>query len=264
MKGLRGDLLAQKVIEREVSSKIAVTDQEVNDFYRRISAQFNLTEDAYHLAQIVVTGQRDQQPGNRTGDDATTPQAATAKVQMLMERLKAGTPFADLAMDFSEDPESAPRGGDVGLVSASALKQAPPPLREAVLKLQPGSVSVVSMEGGYTVVALVAKQAAGLRDLSMPEVREGITEHAEGPARTTAAHGVPEAVRNRATVVNHLARRLVESQGKAPALTPTAPRHAVDTCAVFGPSTSRATSRRCARADRCRRSSMRTMTGCTC
>ena len=35
---------------------------------------------------------------------------------MLMERLKAGTPFGDLAADFSEDPESAPRGGDLGFI----------------------------------------------------------------------------------------------------------------------------------------------------
>ena len=45
---------------------------------------------------------------------------------MLMERLKSGTPFNELAMDYSEEPQSAPRGGDVGLVSVSALRQAPP------------------------------------------------------------------------------------------------------------------------------------------
>ena len=69
---------------------------------------------------------RDANLNNRTGDDAVTPQAAAAKMQMLMERLKAGAPFNELAMDFSEEPQSAPRGGDVGLISATALKQAPP------------------------------------------------------------------------------------------------------------------------------------------
>ena len=43
-----------------------------------------------------------------------------------MERLKAGASFGDLARDFSEDPESAPRGGDLGLVPLSAVKQAAP------------------------------------------------------------------------------------------------------------------------------------------
>ena len=37
-----------------------------------------------------------------------------AKVQMLMERLKGGASFQDLAMRYSEDADSAPRGGDLG------------------------------------------------------------------------------------------------------------------------------------------------------
>jgi peptidyl-prolyl cis-trans isomerase SurA len=93
---------------------------------------------------------------------------------MLMERLKSGTLFNELAMDYSEEPQSTPQGGDVGLVSVSQLRQAPPQLRDAVMKSQPGNVSVVTMEGGYTIVALVAKQAAGQRDLSMPAVRNSI------------------------------------------------------------------------------------------
>lgn len=221
--GVRRDLLAQKVIEREVTSKVTVTDQEVTDFFNANRAQFNLPEDAYRIAQIVVTAQKETQLANRTGDDATTPQAAQAKVQMLMERLKAGTPFPDLAMDFSEDPESAPRGGDVGLVPISALNQAPKPLRDAVLKLQPGSVNVVGMEGGFTIVALIAKQTKGQRDLSMPEVKDGIANTLKGRREQLLRTAYLEAVRNRATVVNHLARRLVDSQGKLPAVPALAP-----------------------------------------
>ena len=61
-----------------------------------------------------------------------------------MERLKAGASFSDLAIGYSEDPESAPRGGDLGLVPMSRLKQAPPPLRDAVLQKPAGGVNVVS------------------------------------------------------------------------------------------------------------------------
>jgi peptidyl-prolyl cis-trans isomerase SurA len=214
--GLRRDLISQKLIEHEVTSKIGVTDQEVNDFFQANKAQFNLTEDAYHLVQIVVTAAREQQITNRSGDDATTPQAATAKAQMLMERLKAGTPFAELAMDYSEDPQSAPRGGDVGLVPVSALRQVPPALRDAVMKSQPGTVSLVPMEGGFTIVAVVAKQAAGQRDLSMPDVRNGITQTLRGRREQLLRTAYVEATRNKAVVVNLLARRVVDSQGKVP------------------------------------------------
>lgn len=222
---LRRDLMAQKVIERDVASKITVTDQDINDFFQANKAQFNLTEEAFHIAQIVVTPVRDADLNNRRGDDATTVQAATGKVQMLMERLKSGTPFGEVAMDYSEDPQSAPRGGDVGLVPASALRQAPPQLRNAVMKLQPGSVGVVSVEGGHAIVALVAKQAAGQRDPSMPEVRDGIAATLRGRREQLLRTAYLESVRNKATVVNHAARRIVESQGKlAPTPSSSAPK----------------------------------------
>jgi peptidyl-prolyl cis-trans isomerase SurA len=213
---LRRDLLAQKVIEREVTSKITVTDQDVTDFFQANKAQFNLTEDAFHLAQIVVTPVKDATLNNRTGDDATTSEAAGAKVQMLMERLKSGTPFNQLAMEYSEDPQSAPQGGDVGLVLVSQLRQAPPQLRNAVMKMQPGTVSVVGMGGGYTIVALVAKQAAGQRDPSIPEVREGIINTLRGRREQLWRTAYLEAIRDKAKVVNHVAQRIVEAQGKLP------------------------------------------------
>jgi len=220
---LRRDLTTQKVINQEVTSKITVTEQEINDFYQANKAQFNLTEEAYHLAQIVVTPVQEPQIANRTGDDATSPQAAAAKAQMLMERLKSGTPFNELAMDFSEDPQSAPRGGDVGMVPASALREVSPQLREAVTKSQPGSVSMVPVDGGFTIVGVVAKQPPGQRDLNTPGVRDGITANLRGRREQLLRTAYLEAARNKATVVNYLARRLVESQGKlsaAPTLGP--------------------------------------------
>ena len=221
--GLRRELLAQKVIDQEVGSKITVTAQEVSDFFLANRAQFNLAEEAYHIAQIVVTPVRDAQVANRTGDDAATPQAATAKVAMLMERLKAGTSFTDLAMDFSEDPESAPRGGDLGLVPVSRLAQAPPQLRDAVLKKAPGSVNVASAGGAHTLVLVVAHEQAGQRDLSTPGVRDRITEALRARKEQLLRAAYVTAVRSDAQVVNYLARRLVESQGKMPSVQPAAP-----------------------------------------
>ena len=57
-------------------SKITVSDREVTDAFNANRAQFNVPEEAYHIAQIVVTPVRDQQVGNANGDDATTPQQA--------------------------------------------------------------------------------------------------------------------------------------------------------------------------------------------
>jgi peptidyl-prolyl cis-trans isomerase SurA len=221
--GLRRDLLVQKVIERDVVSKVAVSDQDVTDFFNANRAQFNFPEEAYHIAQIVVTPVREANVRNQSGDDATTPQAALSKTQMLMERLKGGVSFGDLARDYSEDPETAPRGGDLGFVPLSALKTAPPPLRDAVLQLTPGSVRVVSSGGAHTIVLLVAHEQAGQRDLTTPAVREGITSTLRGRKEQLLRAAYLTSVRSDAKVVNYLARRLTESQGKLPALAPAGP-----------------------------------------
>ncbi len=221
--GLRRELLIQKVITQEVGSKVAVTDQEISDFFAANRAQFNIPEESYHLAQIVVTPVREQELTNRTGDDATTPQAATAKAQMLMERLKAGAAFGELAVGYSEDAESAPRGGDLGLVPVSRLKQAPPQLRNAVLNKEPGSVNVASAGGGHTLVLVVAHEPAGQRDLSMPPVRERISGVLRERREQLLRAAYLTSVRGDATVVNHLARRLLESKGATPSLQPAAP-----------------------------------------
>jgi peptidyl-prolyl cis-trans isomerase SurA len=220
---VRRELLTQKVIEQQVRSKIAVTDQEVTDFFNANRARFNFAEEAYRIAQIVVTPVRDPRVANRTGDDATTPQAASAKAGMLMERLKTGASFSDLAMDYSEDPESAPRGGDLGLVPLSSLKQAPPALRDVVLKAAPGTVNMVSAGGAHTIVLIVAHEAAGQRDLSMPAVRESITETLRTRREQLLRTAYLSAVRSDAQVVNHVARRLIETQGKMPSLQVAAP-----------------------------------------
>ena len=220
---LRRDMLANKVMEREVTAKIAVTDDDIKTFYETNRASFNRNEDAYHIAQITVTPVRANQQINRSGNDAATPQEAQAKAQMLMERLKAGTPFAELAADFSEDPESAQRGGDLGFVPVSALRSVPAPLRDAVLNSQPGSVRMVSIGGGHTIVLLVAKDTAGQKDLSMPQVKEMITNTLKGRREQLLRAAYVNALRNDATVVNHLADRIVETQGKVPSLAPSAP-----------------------------------------
>lgn len=221
--GLRRDLLTQKLIEREVTGKVAVTDAEITDFYNANRASFNRPEDAYHIAQIAVTPVRDQQITNRTGNDAATPQEAASKAQTIMERLKSGASFADLAADFSEDPQTAQRGGDLGFVPVSALRQAPAPLRDAVLKSEPGTVKLVSQDGAHTIVLLVAKDTAGQKDLSAPSVRDAITQTLRGRREQLLRAAYLGALRNQAVVVNQIAQKLLETPGKVPALGPTAP-----------------------------------------
>ena len=223
--GIRRELLTKKVIDHEIGPKIAVSDQDVTDFFTANRAQFNVAEESYHIAQIVVTPVRDPQIANGTGDDATTPQAAAAKIQMLMERLKAGASFRDLAMGYSEDPQSAPRGGDLGFVPVSRLKQAPPQLRDAVLNKAPGTVNVVSAGGAHTLVLVAGHEQAGQRDLSTPGVKDQISGTLRGRKEQLLRAAYLTSVRNDAKVTNYMARRLVESSGQMPTAPLSTPRN---------------------------------------
>jgi peptidyl-prolyl cis-trans isomerase SurA len=196
--GLRREMVVQKLLEREVTSRVSVTDQEVSAFFQANRSQFNRTEDAYRVAQIVITPEKDAQIANRTGSDATTPQEATAKLQMIMERLKSGASFAAVAADFSEDPQTAPRGGDLGFLPLSTIQKYPPQLRDAVLTAKPGSAKVLGANGGYVIAVVLGKDPAGQKDLGTPGVKDAISQ-------------------------SLIARRVVESQGKVPALAPAAP-----------------------------------------
>jgi peptidyl-prolyl cis-trans isomerase SurA len=220
--GLRRDMQVQKLFEREVGSKVVVSDQDVAAFFEANRAQFNRTEDAYRVAQIVITPVREARIANRTGNDATTPEEAAAKSRMVMDRLKSGASFADVAADFSEDPDSAPRGGDLGYVPVSSLQRLPPQLRDAVLKGTPGSARLMAGGGAYTVVLVVAKDAAGQKDLSMPEVKDAITQGLRNRREQLLRAAFLGTIRNDAVVVNLIAKRLVESQGKMPSVVPAA------------------------------------------
>jgi len=84
-------------------------------------------------------------------------------------------------------------------------------------------VNVASEGGGYTMVLVVSREAAGQRDLSIPAVREGITLTLRTRKEQLLRTAYLTAARGDAQVVNYLARRLVESKGTMPSLQPTAP-----------------------------------------
>lgn len=221
--GLRRELLARKVLEREVIEKVNVPDAAVADFYNANRAQFNIAEDSYRLAQIAVTPVPDPQQANRAGDDATTPAEAQQKAAGLMRRLQEGAAFDELARDHSEDPQTAPRGGDLGLVPVSALQRTTPALRDAILKTKPGSVTPVVVNGTHMLVAVMGIEKAGQRDLSMPEVRQTIMANLRGRKEQLLRAAYLTALRSDADVVNYYARRLVTSQSQSKPASTAAP-----------------------------------------
>jgi peptidyl-prolyl cis-trans isomerase SurA len=218
---LKGDLRRQlsidKLLNREVVAKISITDQDIANFYNANRAQFNLAETQYHVARIVVTPRPDPSIHNRKNDKASSEAEAGRKIVMLEKQLETGTDFSELAMDYSED-SSASTGGDIGFVGESSLNQSDPALKKAVLSMKPGQVStpIQTKDGSYNILKLIAKEPAGDRQLSDPQVQQAIRDALRSRKEQLLRSAYLIEARDDAHVTNYLAQQILESAGKLP------------------------------------------------
>jgi peptidyl-prolyl cis-trans isomerase SurA len=218
---LRRQLSIQKLLNREVVAKISITDQDVTDFYNANKAQFNVAEPQYHIAQIVVTPRKEQQIRNRKNDDASNEAEAQRKVKMLMDRLNSGADFAQLAMDYSEDVNTAGTGGDLGYVPESALNQSDPALKKAVVGLKSGQVSqpiqIQPKDGTrILILKLITRESPGLRGLAETQVQQTIRDTLRNHKEQLLRVAYLAIARDGARVTNFLAEQVMEAAGKLP------------------------------------------------
>ena len=220
---LRRQLSIQKLLNREVVAKVSITDPEVGEYYNANRAQFNVAEPTYHLAQIKVTPRKDPQIRNRKNDDATNEAEAQRKVKMLTDRLNSGADFAQLAMDYSEDMNTAATGGDLGFVPESALNspQVDPALKHAVLGLKAGQVSAPiearDQDGkSYHILKLISRESPGQRSIAEPQVQQNIRDTLRSRKEQLLRSAYLATARDEARVSNYLAQQVIEAAGKLP------------------------------------------------
>lgn len=216
-RNIRRDLSIQKLLNREVVAKITITDQDISDYYAQNPQQFNITEPQYHLAKIVVTSHPDPSVHNRKNDKAANETEAGRKAAMLEQKLSAGADFTQLAMDYSEDSSSS-SGGDLGFQAESDFNRSDPAIKKIILALHPGEVShAIPTHDGYLILKLIAKEAAGVRQLSDPQVQQGIREMLRNRKEQLLRTAYLMEARDEAHVTNYLAGQIIESAGRLPA-----------------------------------------------
>jgi peptidyl-prolyl cis-trans isomerase SurA len=217
---IRRSITVDKVINKEVSSKIGITDQDVANYYNTHKGEFNLIEAQYHLAQIMVTPTPNPQVHNQN-DKAQNEADAHKKIQMIANRLDSGDDFATLAMKYSEDPETSGNGGDLGTVPESSLRNTDPTTRDDVMKLKPGQYSPIitvvnpqtRQEVGFRIVKLVAKEPAGQREFNDPRVQQAIRSQLHDRREQLLKSAYYDVLRNSAKVENYYAQSVLNSNG---------------------------------------------------
>ena len=203
---LRRDLTVQKLFNKEITSQISISDQDITDFYNSNKATFNLAEPQVHMAQILVTPQPDANVHNLKNDKAQNDEQAKRKIEGLYQRVQHGEDFAMLAQNFSEDPNSTQSGGDLGFIPESTLDKANVDLRKMLMALQPGQwTNIIHTDEGYRILKVITKEPAGQRALSDPNVQQTIRETLLNRKDQLLKAAYYEVARNEAKVVNYFA-----------------------------------------------------------
>jgi peptidyl-prolyl cis-trans isomerase SurA len=217
---IRRSVTVDKVMNKEVSSKINVTDQDITDYYNAHKSEFNLIEPQYHLAQLFVTPSPNPQVHNQN-NKAQNDADARKKIQMLANRLDSGDDFATLAMNYSEDPETSGNGGDLGTVPESSLRNTDAVTRDAVVKLKPGQYSPIitvanpatKQSMGFRIVKLVSKEPAGQRELADPRVQQAIRSQLHDRREQLLKAAYYKVLRDSAKIENYYAKKVLDSNG---------------------------------------------------
>jgi len=212
---IRRSLSIEKLLNREIGNQITISDKDVTEFYEANKAMFRFPETNYHIARIVVTAGPAPEIRNLSGSKALTEDQARKKIQMIEARLKQGEDFAKVAQAFSEDPQSAPNGGDMGFIPESALQQADAETRRVIMSLVPGQISTpLRTQGGWQILKLIAREPAGQRELNDPRVQQNIRETLRTRKEQLLRNAYLDACRNEAEVVNYLALSLAPGFSK--------------------------------------------------
>jgi peptidyl-prolyl cis-trans isomerase SurA len=157
---LRNQILVQRLREREVESRVQVSEADIDSYIREQSASSPLAELQLNLAHVLVLVPE--------GTAEARAKELQARAQQVADRARAGGDFAALALEFSDAPEKT-NGGEFGLRPADRL---PELFVNATRALGVGNVAgPLRSPAGFHVLKLLEKRQAGLPDAFVTQTR---------------------------------------------------------------------------------------------
>ncbi|MCB1932148.1 MAG: peptidylprolyl isomerase [Candidatus Accumulibacter sp.] len=158
---IRAEITIARLREREVDSRIFISEGEIDNYLAGASGQGGAGEE-YQMAHILLRAPESASPEQI--------QQLRAKTEQVVERLQKGENFAQLAAAYSDAPDAL-RGGDLGWRSLDRL---PTMFAEVAVKLQVGQVSpVLRSSNGFHLIKLLGKRGGG----ALPAVQQTHARH---------------------------------------------------------------------------------------
>jgi peptidyl-prolyl cis-trans isomerase SurA len=217
---IRRQLTETKLINKEIESRINITDAQIAAFYSAHKADFNLIEPQYHLAEIAVTSIPSQQNGGLQNAKPSGDADARRRIDAARNQLESGVDFATVAANVSEDPNTASNGGDMGFVRESQLKS-DPPVYDAIGKLKPDQFTDVlpvydpgHKVVGYAIYKLISREPAGQRELNDPRVQQAIHQSLHDSQKQLLQTAYLESLIDGAKVRNFFAEQILKQNGQ--------------------------------------------------
>jgi len=146
---LKKRMMTERLKRQKFGNGVKSTDREVREFYKTYADSLPKATEEFEIAHIFM---------NRRISDAEK-NYARDKAALILDSIKKGVSFSDLARRNSDDSLSALQGGSLGYVKKGSFVK---PFEEAVIVLKPGEISeLVETQFGYHIIKLVDKKGEG-------------------------------------------------------------------------------------------------------
>jgi len=167
-RNVHDQLLIRQLVDKEVNSRVSVSDSEVENFLLTNPKGGGALEQEYNVSHIVIGVPRNAPP--------EAVQAAERRVAVLMQRLSKGMDFAQAAVEYSQGREAL-EGGSLGWRKRGELPDA---FIEVLSKLKPGGISpVMRSANGFHVLRLNAVRSSD-QSVTQTHVRHILVQPGDG------------------------------------------------------------------------------------
>jgi peptidyl-prolyl cis-trans isomerase SurA len=161
-KDIRNQLMRMKLIRRDIKSRVAVTNEEIGEYYRKHREDYEGKE-SVRIKQILLALPKEGDP--------TAKAKLQADAEAIRERLMNGEPFEQLSAKYSQGPGAA-AGGDVGYLGRGIIHSE---VEDAAFSLPLNQISgVIESSVGFHIIQVIDRRGAGLK--AIEDVREEIRE----------------------------------------------------------------------------------------
>jgi parvulin-like peptidyl-prolyl isomerase len=159
---IRDQILVSKITQFEIGNRVKISNNEVKQYYRAHQKEF-WKDGRVRARHILFIAERSSSETNR--------KAKLQQAKNVLNEIKKGKDFAELAMEYSEDV-SASDGGDVGFVVRGKMVRE---FEDAVFDLKPGQISdIVETEYGYHIIKV--EEVVSGNTLTLKDAKERVTE----------------------------------------------------------------------------------------